>query len=744
MGNKSFSWDDLKALNLATGEVDAAKKKANIEARDRKIADEEKKSFERHRNSNSSGDHRGYGRNNNGNGQDGKYVGAPYNFVPLWNKVAKPDRNERISHSSTDKGLLSGEIRYSITARTPIMVSDGKKGNEQFIKNPYGQYAIPGSSICGLIRSNAQILSQSSLADDIDDYFMMYREVGGANGHSMNKEAYDGLLGSDTISVNGRSFSILKNVKAGYIENTGSGYHIFHVKPDKINDQLAEMNYYVLSERFVFEQLDSGRKEFEYLKRIQLQHKYDGYEFKKYDDENGHTHYVCISKDSSSQNKFMAMIKALDEYADVKTTNDSDKMRIEKRDNLNKAKREVRDTLNLAFEPGSYPISYMLANDRVIAIGDERKYEKKGYLLISGIMQEKKALYIIPEIDKEKEPIAIDDKDARAYQIDYENKKNQLKKPKSFWALPKRGEIKPVFYINLERLYFGFTPHLRLFYKESIHNGLGGKHKPGEYDYAKSLFGYSNDEDSYKSRVSFSDATVEGQASPMGEQIITLGGPKPSSYSDYLNVDEEGNSYTYNNEDYRIRGVKQYWLRDNVVNQNKDYELADERKRKQIDNVSSKIHPLPPGTKFQGKVRFHNLRKEELGLLLWSLRLEEDSEMNIGKGKPYGYGRIKLDIQDVEKLDTEQAYSTTALILHPMKEIMPEVDGMIDAYKVELSAMLGLKDSADLDKLPAIAGLMKMKNGTKLPDPKKIRYMNINKKEYQNRRPLKGIDDTLT
>ena len=43
-------------------------------------------------------------------------------------------------YDCTDNDLISGEISYTITSKTPIIISDGKKKNECFVKNPYGQY----------------------------------------------------------------------------------------------------------------------------------------------------------------------------------------------------------------------------------------------------------------------------------------------------------------------------------------------------------------------------------------------------------------------------------------------------------------------------------------------------------------------------------------------------------------------------------------------------------------------------
>ena len=121
------------------------------------------------------------------------YVGAPYNFVPLGSRVYRKDS---ITKHNEITGL-SGSLEYQVTAQTPILV-DG--GDEHFYKNKDGKAAIPGSTMRGLVRSNMQILSQSSIVDDIGNAKLMYRSVG-ASSVNLNKKVYDTTLGADTVVV---------------------------------------------------------------------------------------------------------------------------------------------------------------------------------------------------------------------------------------------------------------------------------------------------------------------------------------------------------------------------------------------------------------------------------------------------------------------------------------------------------------------------------------------------------------
>ena len=75
---------------------------------------------------------------------------------------------------------------------------------------------------------------------------------------------YDGTLGSDTVVVGKGRFSVLKNVKGGYIGCKNGKYYIIPSSIRTLQRELGEMNYYVLSERRIIEDKFRG---FEMLRK---------------------------------------------------------------------------------------------------------------------------------------------------------------------------------------------------------------------------------------------------------------------------------------------------------------------------------------------------------------------------------------------------------------------------------------------------------------------------------------------
>lgn len=610
------------------------------------------------------------------------YVGAPYNFIPIAKETYDytKQKKQRPVHNDMNQELLSGYIDYTVEAKTPIMVDGGLKNHNEtplgkFYRDAYGRYAIPGSSMRGLVRSNAQILSISDISDDIEDYKLMYREV--ANGAL--QKYYSKI-----------------NVQAGYIVKEKGEYQIFRTCVDEIDHSCGKMNYYVASERSILKEYQSNpvKSKYQYL----------------YSSEFGHL--MQYTKDC----EFEEEVRAGQKHYTPKNE-----------------KKMFNGRQNGGYHPFYARVSYENKERHITAIGVPQQFSKAGYILSSGAMREKKAIYIIPEIDRTKDPIPVSKELIDAYKIDLKGKETIIKENLEFFSLPEEGEEKPVFFIELEkRLYFGFTPHLRLFYDNSIKKGL--KQKKTKIDYCKAMFGTASKEDRYKTRISFQDAYMKERKEEIIEMPSAyriLSSPKPTSYLDYLENDRKEKEPATYNSNFKLRGIKQYWLKEDVFPKD-----AGEFKNK---NVGSEFHPLKAGSVFIGKVHFHNLTEDELGLLIWSLELNKESEQNIGKAKPYGYGRVKVTVDKVAIFQLDQAYDLEQFLFKPWKTV--NKDPYVQSFKNVIQKWKG----REIETIPSIREFLLMKDSTKIPVSENTRYMSIDTKEYQKRKTtmLPKIDEII-
>ncbi len=594
----------------------------------------------------------------------GDYVGAPYNFVPFYDRVYEYPKEKLTAHNEMEDGLITGELSYEISAKTPIMVDDGQ-GN--FCRDAQGRYAIPGSTMRGLIRSHVQILGLCGYGDDIGDDRLMYRNVAAG----AEKKRYNEILGVSNDGRRGRSGSTLSHVRAGYVANEGGAYRIYKTAADSGKNNSQGMNYYALSEKKIIE---------DYL---------------KYGDKFSYGFFRQCGR-NILQHEFR-----------------------EFRCEVKRGRKSDTGVENKSYAPYYKPVSYEVAHGKdVTGVGMPGVYENEGYAVSSGRMKGKKAVYIIPEIDRAGACITIPEEDVRAFRNDLNKRENTLKSfgGRACFDLPEEGGMRPVFYIQSGgRLYFGFTPRLRLLYDHTIREGLSPRVRDGGIDYARALFGYADEAGSYRSKLSFSDAVALGDAEPGEEQRLILAEPKPSSYLDYLRQDP-GGVVTYNSDSFFLRGAKQYWL----------HESPAPAKTGANGKIVSSMRPLKAGVKFAGKIRFQNLRKDELGLLLWAVRLNDGSQMNVGRAKAYGYGRISVSIREAKRVDLRRAYDTEqGLALNPFREL--DIDDAIRCYKDGMKKYLG----KPIDALPHIREFFMMKDSDNMPDQRKTAYMELG--DYRSR-----------
>ncbi len=569
---------------------------------------------------------------------------APYNFVPLAEDVILRYEHEDVlpPHNEWDENLLTGEIVLTVTAKTPIYISNGKKNDKaDFIRNINGNYIIPGSSLRGLIRSNMQILGLGLLRKktDFQDIYLFYREMASAEDSARAdlKKQYRETLGI-VKGENGESDEPPK-VMAGYLRCEGRNYSIIPLADPvlkiKRNSRLAQ------------------------------------------------------KKSSYKKDKNRQFMSWSDCYAFTEN------------------------------------VWYKANGNEVAELFNSWEYKKlhrtdlqKGVLMGNGYMDKQNILYLFPEEKKFGRQIPIRKENIISYREDWEARKRQLSgqtgNDKNFWALPGNGHSKPVFYLMKNgKPYFGMSPYLRLYYDFSLGHGLPEQHKALQgqtvLDYPNAIMGYAEGKTAYRSRVSFGDLQVITAAKTQDSVLVIPGEPKPTFFEAYST---EGKSY--NEKDFRLRGIKQYWM--------KDAEIP--RYQKINPNTASTLLPLPTGTSFTGTIRYKNLHPDELGLLLWCLKLDDGCEQeyyqNIGMGKPYGYGRIKIHVDALKEYDPTTLYNSLELPKIDTSRTSERVQELIeDEYLTYAAAKLNRQT---LRTLPHIQDFMFMKR-TIRTDKKNVSYI---------------------
>lgn len=340
--------------------------------------------------------------------------------------------------------------------------------------------------------------------------------------------------------------------------------------------------------------------------------------------------------------------------------------------------------------------------------------------------KDQKTLYVFPEPDENAEEIKLTESEIVAYREDFEARKNTLSGTKrnmkpEFWALPEKEQRKPVFYIQRGSFTsFGMSRYLRVAYERAIEEGLPEGHRELAnqlfLDYPYSILGYAERESSFCSRVSFSDLPTDGIVSSPELLQTKLGEPKISFFLGY-SVD----SKHYDEENFRFRGYKQYWLKD-VAKQ-----LEPVQPDQTIPSFCSTMRPLPVGTRFSGSIRYHNLHEDELGLLLWCIVLDKECQQNIGGGKPYGYGRIDIQVNALTEFAPDHLYDSRNLSSWPAslqgKELRDRIEALIKCYTE--SSPIQLLCKKGIREYPPVRDFLGMKRSIVPGDCQKYNYMPI-------------------
>ncbi len=250
--------------------------------------------------------------------------------------------------------------------------------------------------------------------------------------------------------------------------------------------------------------------------------------------------------------------------------------------------------------------------------------------------------------------IELTDKQIKDFKFIYlDHDKNNISTDWEFWKTRlQRDERVPIFYSkdntgNVK--HFGLAYMYKLPFQNSIHQmqPISGYNKL-KLDLVELIFGNTQNQEALKGRVSISNAFSKN-AKPSSIKTEILGSPKASYFPFYLkqykkelhNGDKE--YFTYQ-DNASLKGYKRYPIQNSPPIES--FENRYTEKQRQNFDVFTKFIPLESGAEFSFKIRFHNLKKSEIGAVLSALSFHGYNNTyfhSLGGGKPLGYGKIKVE-----------------------------------------------------------------------------------------------------
>jgi CRISPR-associated protein (TIGR03986 family) len=587
-------------------------------------------------------------------------IRAPYNFVPLDPEVVHFEALED-PHDRPFRDGICGTLEYELYAHTPIFVRGSNATNpEEPFRLPDGTFAIPGSSVRGMLRNVVEIATFSRFSR-FNKHTLSIRDL-----TSAAAPIYGRQMSEIARSTRGNN-TIMPVVSAGWLSLCVEPHELFEGNDAQLVAQI-ELCDFAKVEYAKLRELARARdvRRFEPGKRQSAQSKYAAWE--------GFDLAVraTVNRIRDGETSVERKIPLLSEYG------------------------EVAEFVKEGGLPGhlvftGQPNEWRPRERNVRRGGHPKHHDFVFYRRKSDESARARSL----EISR---------RDFRRFAQSHANRGQQGRLDENpnaelkFWLEVLKGDRKvnghperkvPVFFLpqrddRSKVRALGLAMMFRLPYDHDIEHAI--KHSQPRatsadtLDFASALFGRveSNNAEpdcqaktfTLRGRVSVSVARAVGSVEPMAVVRAVLGVPRATYYPNYFEHGDvptaklappsrDQTTYrTLMDEKARIRGWKRYVPRKNAVATPALPPSSMAQGAKQDEHnadVASAFRPLPTNTRFRGRIRVHNLRPWELGALLWATDFggAPESFHLLGLAKPLGYGRITLSISrhDLERND---------------------------------------------------------------------------------------------
>ncbi|MDY0073569.1 MAG: TIGR03986 family CRISPR-associated RAMP protein [Thauera sp.] len=210
----------------------------------------------------------------------------------------------------------------------------------------------------------------------------------------------------------------------------------------------------------------------------------------------------------------------------------------------------------------------------------------------------------------------------------------------------------PVFYhVEGEQVKsLGLAMMYKLPYANSLHDAIRHTHKEHlgdtKPDLPDLIFGRLGEDEpgeegrgGLRGRVNIAMARLAGGTEPglSWKEPCILNEPKPTFYPAYMRQDKKDFRQLMENSS-ELAGWKRYPVKNELIPR-----LAEKKNLK----VQVSLQTLPASTSFVTTLRFHNLRRVELGALLWVLDFggRKFHRHALGMGKPFGLGQVGISVE---------------------------------------------------------------------------------------------------
>lgn len=600
---------------------------------------------------------------------------SPYNFVPPPLKRVWPEWAGCVSHDQPFEDGISGSLSIRITARTPVFLGSGARtdGVETFYKDGQGRYAIPGSSLRGMLRSVVEIATFGRLGPFNDD-----------------------KLGFRDLHHDDYKKAVVGKVNAGWLIRD----------PDPNEWRIQACHYAKVHHR--------------HLQRL------GGPKFKPGDEQGAHEKYA--SYQGSLQGRFGvgplnsraarpiapgAKVPIVSEFKEVDP----------------RARGFEVGTLVFTGQPnnskksdffffGDAGYSYGLKEDQVkdfeFIHSDGRQQGKR-----TPAPNDEWGYWQKPENRSREVPVfflltrdAENQVKVRAFGL---AGMFRLAADQRISDVVRRAQTAPRRWPDMAEAMFGFVNE--------------GNRDDAVLDKAP--------KGALRGRISVGMGRLATSARDMAPITAVFGAPKPSFYPYYLRhgrgssfdgrpkeVQVKGRK-KYIWTTYMSGGATAHMTGEATARGWKRYVTRAAPRLKPFlpktvkDEHKSVFRPIEPGASFTAKIRVHNLRPMELGALLWALDFGGDTQAwhTLGRGRPLGLGGVQIEVTD-----------------HALRSVMPgQSPGSLDDLRDAFTGFMQAETQGDWAQSRTIFELVQCARPVDAETSKRVDYPRLDPKKSSGR-----------
>ena len=523
-------------------------------------------------------------------------ISAPYNFVPLSDYVHIPEWSKRASHDWPFEDGLSGEIHYTLVAESPLLVGGEQQkatgespATVKPFKLPDGRYAIPGSSLKGMLRAVTEIAGFGRMRM-VDDRCPGLRDI---TGKYVSK--------SYTSKIRGK-------VKSGFLERKRGSVFLVPCKMARLSHRDLEHVMGVKKPIFPSSPRD---------KSVSSKYKI----WKKYCKKPGHNWSSIWFRPSDGMAK--------DLWSSTKSSKVGMPVFTGQISDSTTAKGKKHDFIFYdSNEDKSMEVSTEDWRDFLLLHGDQEKKGQHmawpGYWRAVFRKGERVPVFYLKDGSRIRIGLAYMPKLAGDFSIHdcIRNSTEQHLEPPGT-----EGGY------DLADLLFGAVNGTDK--KASLRGRVNIEAAIADEVYKPEV---QDDTILNSPKPSYFPNYLQQETDSSGMRLQKNNGDQEGEgqYSTYVG--------TASDIPPRLRGFKRYPVRPLGMTGVQQLTSWQERAK----SVQVRLHTLPKGANFKGCITFHNLRPPELGLLLWVLTWGGDRGLRhgLGMGKPFGFGQVRFEVDE--------------------------------------------------------------------------------------------------